>query len=398
MAADFPAPQQSLPADQPTAPAAQQRSLPWWGFGLANLLVVVALSLGSWYLLVDPKVSPLHTYPFPYQEVLFWAILYVVFIGFNLEFYGFDRIRQPLRGLVLIGVTVGLAIGTTALMAFWGYYDPAFTATRAGGDGYLTPALYVLFGFFTYLTVVVNWDHWPWRHRGLSQPSLGIAEIAATTAPTVILFAVFILPNLASWARPGHQLLSLTTTIGWVYSIIVCAIITGLLTENWPWRLAGAGGRQAAASLAGNIAAGTGLYFILLALAKALLGSTAVHQLGTSITEFPAEVGVCWAFWMILWANAFGTWPSRPSVAFNYVARIVITLALGIATFVLYYFVLARYITHEPVTAGKAYGNALGWMDWMVVWILFYIVYLGSYGIPGIRQPAGEQHPAAGPA
>jgi hypothetical protein len=47
-AANFPAPQQSLPADQPTAPAAQQRSLPWWGFGLANLLVVVALSLGSW--------------------------------------------------------------------------------------------------------------------------------------------------------------------------------------------------------------------------------------------------------------------------------------------------------------------------------------------------------------
>jgi AAT family amino acid transporter len=325
-------PAENVPAHRPSTAARRRRkSLPWWGFGLANLLVIVILALGSWYLLIDPAWSPLATYPFPFEEVLFWAILLVVFFGFNLEFYGFDRIPQPWRGLALIAVTVALAIGITALMGLWGKFDPAFAVGRSGGNGYLTPALSVLFGFFTYLTVVINWGHWPWRHKGLGQPSVGLAEIAAVTTPTVVAFLAFVVPNEASWATPGHNLLGLTTTIGWVYDIIVIAIITGLLTDNWPWRLAGPGGRNAAASLVGNIVVGTGLYFAFLALSKAILGGAAVAALGGDVTKFPAEMGVCWVFWMILW-------------------------------------------------------------------ILFYVVYLGSYGIPGhpeesadeTQQPIGE--------
>ncbi|MGH3495432.1 MAG: hypothetical protein ACRDQ1_19690, partial [Sciscionella sp.] len=324
-------------------------------------------------------------------------ILLVVFFGFNLEFHGFDRIRQPWRGLALIVVTVAVALGITALMALWGRFDPAFAAGRSGGNGYLTPALYVLFGFFTYLTVVINWGHWPWRDKGLTQPSLGFTEIVGVTAPTVVLFLAFVIPNQASWAKPGHNLLGLTTTIGWVYSIIVVAIITGLLTDNWPWRLAGPGGRNAAASLVGNVIVGTGIYFAFLALAKVLLGGAVVAALGVNVTKFPAELGVCWVFWMILWSNAFHNWPNKSNIALNYIARIVITLVLGIATFVLYYYIFARYVTHEPVVAGNAHGDALGWMDWMILWILFYVVYLGSYGIPGEPvESADEEHPTIG--
>jgi AAT family amino acid transporter len=391
-------PAESTPAHHPTATARRRKSLPWWGFGLANLVVILILALGSWYLLIDPAWSPLATYPFPFEEVLFWAILLVVFFGFNLEFYGFDRIPQPWRGLALIAVTVALAIALTALMGVWGKFDPAFAVGRSGGNGYLTPALYVLFGFFTYLTVVINWGHWPWRHKGLGQPSVGFAEIVAVTAPTVVAFLAFVVPNEASWATPGHNLLGLTTTIGWVYDIIVIAIITGLLTDNWPWRLAGPGGRNAAASLVGNIVVGTGLYFAFLALSKAILGGAAVAALGPDVTKFPAEMGVCWVFWMILWSNAFHNWPNKRNAAVNYVARIVITLALGIATFAFYYYVFGRFVTHEPLVGGGAHGDALGWMNWMILWILFYVVYLGSYGIPGhpeesadeTQQPIGE--------
>lgn len=367
-----------------------RRTLPWWGFGLANLVVVTALSLGFWYLLIDPVVSPLHTYPFPFEEVLFWAILMVVFLGFNLEFAGFERIAQPWRGLALIVVTVALAVGITALMATWGGFDPAFGTGRAEGNGYLTPALYVLFGFFTYLTVVINWGHWPFRDKGLTQPAAGFSEIVAVTGPTIILFVAFVLPNQASWAQPGHVLLSLPTTVGWVYSVIVVAIVTGLLTDNWPWRVAGRGGRTAAASLIGNIILGSGVYFVFLALSQALLGPTAVAALGAGMTKFPAEMGVCWVFWMILWANAFGNWPNKANLAVAYLSRIVITLVLGVATFLLYYFVLAPDVLHEPAVAGSAHGDALGWMDWMVLWILFYVVYLGSYGLPGAPEVSAD--------
>ena len=40
----------------------------------------------------------------------------VVFLGFNLEFWGFDRLNQPFRGLVLVAVAVGLAIACTSLL------------------------------------------------------------------------------------------------------------------------------------------------------------------------------------------------------------------------------------------------------------------------------------------
>jgi len=278
----------------------RRRSLPWYWFGLANLVVVCGLSLGFWYLLVDPHFHVFNVYPEPFDEALFWAILMVVFIGFNLEFHWFDRLPQPLRGVTLILVTSGLAIGITALFTGWGHFDPAFSSKVAMGNGYFLAALFVLFGFFTYLTIVINWDHWPWRHLGLKQPWIGIAEIGATTGPTVVLYALFALPNLASWAKPGHNLLDVPTTIGVVYSIIVVAIVTGLLTENWPWRLAGPGGRTALASLVGNISAGIGLYFLLRVVVKAFLGSHTTAALSPNFNEYPAQLGVCWVFWMIM--------------------------------------------------------------------------------------------------
>ena len=140
----------------------KSRSLTWYWFGLANLVIVLALAFGFWYLLIDPSTSVVNSYPEPFDEILFWAILIVVFLGFNLEFHWFDRLAQPLRGLVLIAVTVGLAFGITFLFEGWGHYDPAFSTKVAMGNGYFLAALFVLFGFFTYLTVVINWDHWPW--------------------------------------------------------------------------------------------------------------------------------------------------------------------------------------------------------------------------------------------
>lgn len=372
----------------------KSRGLAWYWFGLANLVIVLALSLGFWYLLIDPTTSVVKSYPEPFDEMLFWAILIVVFLGFNLEFHWFDRLRQPVKGLALIAVTVALAMGITFLFEGWGHYDPAFSTGVAMGNGYFLAALFVLFGFFTYLTVVINWEHWPWPHKGLKQPWVGIAEIGTVTGPTVVIYALFALPNLARWAKPGHNVLDVPTTIGVVYSIIIVAIITGLMTENWPWRLAGAGGRQALASLVGNIAGGVVLYFLLRLLVQAIVGSGTKTLLGMNFNEYPAQIGVCWVFWMILWSNVFDNRPTGFSMAANYVIRTVWTLALGIGTFALYTYAVAQHVLHEPVVAGKIYGSPLGWMDWLVLWILFYVVYLESYGLPKPREAVAETEAA----
>lgn len=370
----------------------RRRGLPWYLFGLANFVIVLALSLVFWYLLIDPVFSPLGIYPEPFFVALFWTILSVVFLGFNLEFFGFETLRQPLRGIVLIGATTLLGIAIAALLALGlGRLDPSFSAGRPEGLGFVAAELFVLIGFFTYLTLVINWAHWPWQHLGLRQPWLGITELLAATGITILIYAVLVYPSVAAWADQGNVVLDLNTTIGWFYSVIVSAIITGLLTENWPWRLAGPGGRMAAASLVGNLVVGTVIYFAVLAMVKLIIGAGTVAELGPMITQFPAQLGVCWVFWMVLWANAFGNRPTERGAGVNYLARIAVTLGLGIVTFVLYYYVFAGTILHEPVVAGGLYGNALGWMDWMVLWILFYVVCLGSYGLPAEPEVSADE-------
>ena len=147
---------------------------------------------------------------------------------------------------------------------------------------------------------------------------------------------------------------------------------------------------MAAASLVGNFALGTVIYFVLLAIVKLIIGAQTVEQIGAAITSIPAQLGVCWVFWMVLWANAFSNKPTGHSAGVNYIVRIAVTLVLGIGTFVLYYYVVAGTILHEPVVAGALHGNALGWMDWMVLWILFYVVGLGSFGLPAQPEVSAD--------
>jgi AAT family amino acid transporter len=365
---------------------------------MANLGVVTILSLASWYLVVDPKWSGLHIYPQPFIAIVFWTVTTFVWLGFNLEFHGFDGLRQPLRGIVLILLITAVGVGITFTVSYgWGHFDASYAAGRADGAGYLTSALFTLFGFFMYVTGVINWGYWPWSKLTTRQPWLGLGQITLLTIPTAVLYAVLALPGLASWADPAKAWLSTPTLIGWFYSIILSAHVTGLLTENWPWRLAGSPGRVALASVVGNTVAGTGLYFVLLPLSKVLMGSSNVATIGTGITIFASQLGVCWLFWMIFWANAFGNRPNGPSPARNYLVRIGVTLALGIGTFLAYYFLIAGPVLHEPMVAGGMHGNALGWMDWMVLWTLFYVLSLNSYGLPPQRgAETSQEFPLAG--
>lgn len=105
----------------------------WLLFGLANLAVVVVLSLDGWYLLADPVFSPWSFYPMPFNAALFWAVLFVVFVGFNGEFALFDRFAQPWRGLVITAATAVFAVAATwILSAGLGTLNADFAPSREG--------------------------------------------------------------------------------------------------------------------------------------------------------------------------------------------------------------------------------------------------------------------------
>jgi AAT family amino acid transporter len=370
----------SLPSDSPTTT--------WWTHGLANLVIVLIATFIGWYLLTDPKTSPLDVYPLPFNAALFWALLFIVWSGFNLEFAGFTRLAQPLRGLAITVATAVFAIGVTYGFAkAIGHFYPDFAASRDGGTGYFTAALFVLFGFSTWVLVVINWAHWPWPDLGLKQPLVGFCEIAFLILPTTLLWLVLGVPAVSETVRSGTAVIGIDTLLGWYYSIIVAVVVTGLTMDNWPWRLAGSRARVALASLLGNIALGTLTYVVLLGVCKLIIGHDTVAELGSVIHQFPSQLGVCWVAWMIMWANAFGNKPTGLGDAANLVARVIITFGLAVITFVLYYYVLAEHLLHEPLVAGKLHGNALGFMDWFALITLLYVVGFESYGL---RKPAPE--------
>ncbi|MDF3281651.1 hypothetical protein [Gordonia sp. N1V] len=370
------------PADQQN-PAPPPGSRRWLLLGVSNLVVVVVVSVLSWYLLADPTSSPWHFYPLPFNAALFWAILFIVFIGFNSEFVGFDRLGQPLRGIAVLVSTAVFAVAVTWLLGSGlGALFPDFAGSRAGGMGYFSGALFVLFGFGTWVMVVLNWQHWPWTALGMKQPLIGLCEIAFVAIPTLALYIVIGLPAVSSSVT--NPMMSLDTVLGWFYSIVVSVILTGQTLDNWPWKLFGGGGKTALAATIGNALLGTAIYFVMLPLAKLLVGSKASAELGNTIHQFPAQIGVCWAFWMIFWANGFGN-------RFAPAVRAVLTFVLAVGTFLLYYRFAAGHVLHEPAVASGLAGNALGFVDWLVLWTLIYVVAFQSMGL---RRLVDDPEPA----
>jgi amino acid transporter, AAT family len=82
---------------------------------------------------------------------------------------------------------------------------------------------------------------------------------------------------------------------------------------------------------------------------------------------------------MIVWANIVGNRPTRFPASANVAIRTVVTLALACVTYPLCYVVLAPYVLHEPVAAGSLHGDALGFIDWAILWVLWYVLFLGSH-------------------
>ncbi|MFC9550027.1 hypothetical protein ACFTWF_04175 [Rhodococcus sp. NPDC056960] len=356
----------------------------WMKFGVANVAVITVLAVTSWWLLIDRdwNLFGWEIYPEPFTSWLFWCLITVVFVGFSLQFHGFERVRQPTRGLVLIALTCAISVAITFLLSHpFGHIAPDLSSSRENGAGYATGAQWVLYAFLLYVMSVVNWNHWPWTDDRVAQPWKGLAEIAGLLLPTTALYAVFALPNLTSESHDSF--VELDTSIGFFYACILSVVLTGNLTENWPWRLAGTPARIAIAATIGNVAFGAVMYFALGKLVRLLVGEDNTDLIGETISSMPAQFGVCWVLWAILWPNVFGNIPVAVTTPakYRYVCRLAITFVLAVGTFLTYYFLIAGPILHEPTVGSNMAGNALGFIDWCILWSLWYVLCLKSWGL-----------------
>lgn len=351
------------------------------GFGIASFIIIHGISWLVWLLFADPAVGLWKFYPQPFGAYLFWAIMVIVFIGFNCGMHGFSKFSQPMGGIVATLVTLALGFAIPMLLIFgYGQLDPAFSPTNYAGHG--ASGLIVLIGFYGFGVVANSMDGWPWTDAGMKQPMVGFAQIAVGFFLTVVGYMLLVYPSMASWTAPDLVLMALPTAIGWFYSVITVWLTTVLILDLWPYSAFGTRAKRAIAAFIGNFVLGTVLYFIFLALLKhVLIPADALVKIGPAINLWPAQLGVWIVNILLFWALCCGNTPTSLSPTMNRVARFVITWGLGIAAFVVYMRWFAVEVLHEAAIVPGFGGDPLTWVDLLNLILLIFVVYFGSYGI-----------------
>jgi AAT family amino acid transporter len=283
-------------------------------------------------------------------------------------------LKQPTLGIV--GFVVSFVF---SIIAIWivnyglGALDHAFAPDRPGGLGFLTGCMFVMLGFYFYGASVAQWGHWPWTDAGVKQPMVGVGELLMCTVIALAGYLILVYPNLAVWAGEGGRVVDMSTALGWFYSVIVMYILTISITENWPYSLCKTRAGTVVSSIIGNFLVGTIYYFFSLWLLKSYLIPLDVQQaLGSGINSYPAELGVCFVLWLLMWTYAFGNWPTHLSNGMNMLVRLVITFVLGVLSYLIYYNWGFWRVLHEPAIAGSYGGDALLWMDWVIFFLFAY--------------------------
>ena len=351
------------------------------GFAAANFIVIHGISFVVWRLFADPQAGIWKYYPQPFGAYLFWAILVIVFFGFNLEMHGFSNLSQPMEGIVATSLTLALAFAIPMLLIFgYGHLDPAFSPTKYAGHG--AAGLIVLIGFYGFGVVANSMDGWPWTDAGMKQPMVGFAQIITGFFLTFVGYVVLIYPCLASWTGPNRIVMALPTAIGWFYSVITVWLTTALILDLWPYSTFKTRAGRALAAFFGNFVLGTVVYFILLALLKnVLIPADVLEKIGPAITLWPAQIGVWIVNILLFWALCCGNAPTSLSPAMNRVVRFIITWVSGIGMFVLYMKWFAIKVLNEAAIVPGFGGDPLTWVDLLNLILLIYVVYFAYYGL-----------------
>jgi hypothetical protein len=138
-------------------------------------VAVVLLSVLSWWLLADPKWSPIGASLPAVNAVLFWTILAFIFTGFTFDNWPFSKLGQPLAGFLQMATDVAIGFATAWLFTFvGGSWDPTFSHAAAGGTGFTATAFVVLVGFYAYAFAASSWEGYPFEK--IPGPVAGVAQ------------------------------------------------------------------------------------------------------------------------------------------------------------------------------------------------------------------------------
>jgi hypothetical protein len=349
-------------------------------FGALTPAVVVAgiwgVALVTWWLLGDPKWSPIHTSQAAIGADLFWTILAAIVTGFTFAHWPFNTIGQPVAGFLQVAVNLALAFLFVWLFtSVIGSWDPTFSRSAPGGAGYTATAFVVLIGFYAYAFAAASLGGYPFERE--PGPSASLAQFFLAAFLTMVGVVWLIYPNFNAHLAATAPV-ALPHALGWVYSSIVVVILAAMLWENWPW--AGIGNRhvRALAAFVTTLGGGFLLYLVLRVAVKALVPADITALPTFSADSEVAQLGVCFSLWGLTWGLVAGAWPKRYRTVANRVVRTLVVTVLAVATYVIFMRFLGTRVLHYPALKGHYGGNPLGWIDWVILVLLWYTGAFGS--------------------
>ena len=199
------------------AAAAPGELVPRWGqpvTGIISLICFTLIALGIWYLVSDPR-GPVGAFPYPFVMYLAMMILVGLYQHMFLGDWPFEKLPQPLRGvvetivnLVLVWFVIHIVFYKLLGLGFnFLSQDNLEALAAAGMAGKLDLATmqakhfaesavvcFVLIGFYSYPFVTILFGKWPVRPSDLAQPQAGLLEITWCSLWTLLFYAALIVP------------------------------------------------------------------------------------------------------------------------------------------------------------------------------------------------------------
>jgi AAT family amino acid transporter len=358
---------------------------------LTPYLTVVALfavSIGSWWLLGDAEWSVVGAGAPVVSCVLFWTILGCIFTGFTFGNWPFSLLPQPLAGLAQ--VAVNLAIGFVMTFVFTrviGSWDPTFSADAPGGVGYTAAAFIVLIGFYAYTLAAANWGGYPFE--GVPAPLASVAQFFLAAFITLIGVVLIVYPNFNAQLAPEAPI-PLADGLGWVYSSIVVAIVCAMQWQNLPWAAISHRHLRALAALVVTLGGGYLLGQVLEVAVKALVPEKIESMVTFAAAAETAQLGVCIALWSLIVGLIVAPVVAETPLSVR-ALRTAVVLVLAVVTYLVFTRFFATAVLHFPAMSGDYGGDALAFMDWTVLIVLWHAVAFGGH-LATRKASAGQRN------
>jgi AAT family amino acid transporter len=343
---------------------------------IVSIIAITLLSVVTWWLLADAEWSLAGASAPVVSCLLFWTILGFIITGFTFGNWPFSKLPQPLSGALQI--VTNLVIGVVMTLVFThgvGSWDPTFSADTPGGAGYTATAFIVLIGFYAYTLAAANWGGYPFED--VAAPLASVAQFFMAAFITLVGVLVLVYPNFNAQLAADAPI-SLPTALGWTYSSIVVAIVSAMQWGNAPWAWVANRHLRALAAVTVTLGGGFLLMKALEVIVKLLDPGAVVDAATYSATAQTAQLGVCISLCSLLGGLVVAPFTPETSKASSLI-RTVAVLVGAVVTYLVFTRFVATTVLHFPEVDGRYGGDALAFIDWMILIALWHAVALGGH-------------------